>query len=498
MIELAMTFHDRNGKYTEHAGVVLASVFKNTKSPINVHILHDESLNEVNKFRLVELARRYKHDIYFYSVTLPDDLLAAAEAAEKVHTWSLASIYRLMLPKLIMKDKTLYLDCDLLVTMDITDLWKTDLGRHYLAATWDQGILQVADEVAVFGLDPAVYFNSGVILFDLDNIRKKEGWYEDILTFLRTYPKTTLPDQDILNSVFGKQYLPMPERFNTFVDPDENISYEDKILHFAGELKCWDPQSPGFPLYSHYREFTPWGSHTGEDADRTAHSRIEGPPVMIDKFVSPAQARPGETVWFNLEVRNESGADLTGVRLTDSLRGTIEWFDRLAAGASLWLSWPYMIAKDERPGSTISSTTELKADTIQPLQAKAAVTVAAASQAAAAKFEEAEVNFNFPIPIWPHLRHTGITTRPLLLKKKAGKKPKPKLTRKPVAKTKRKPKGKLKQRLVPGARLERKKLAAKKKSVSRQPRRTVVYATPRAHGLPVKFIKHHEPGKASA
>lgn len=34
MIELVLAFQDKDGQYAEHAGVVLASVFHNTSSPL--------------------------------------------------------------------------------------------------------------------------------------------------------------------------------------------------------------------------------------------------------------------------------------------------------------------------------------------------------------------------------------------------------------------------------------------------------------------------------
>ncbi|MFB5675338.1 glycosyltransferase [Paenibacillus terreus] len=256
MVELVLTLNDRSGKYAQHAGVVLASIFSNTQQTVNVHILYDETLTEENKLKLTQLTEGFNHNIYFYFVSVPEDMIQASAQVHKIDHWTVASMYRLLLPNIIPAEKVIYLDCDIWVNLDINELWSTDLGGHYLGAILDQG--QNLDEYFVsMGLNGAVYFNSGVILFHLDNIRNKPGWYEEMLNFLRNYPMTTMPDQDVLNSLYASNYLQLDQRFNTFAH--QGLDPENKIVHFAGEdNKWWDEQSPAAPLYNSFLAMTPW------------------------------------------------------------------------------------------------------------------------------------------------------------------------------------------------------------------------------------------------
>ncbi|OPA77418.1 hypothetical protein BVG16_13235 [Paenibacillus selenitireducens] len=262
MIELALAFNDIDGSYAAHAAVVLSSVFRNTKSQMNIHILHDETLSEENKQKLVKLTTNYKHDIHFYPITFSADFLEASAGVSAIGKWTMASMYRLLLPTLIPASKVIYLDCDVLVNMDIKELWETDLGSYYLAAVQDQGVQGVADMVIACGLNPENYFNSGVILFGLDNIRQKMNWHEDMLNFLRNFPMTAMPDQDVLNSGFGGNYLPLDERYNFTNSSGNDHDLNHKIIHFAGEVKGWDAHSPGYHLYQEYFNLTPWMNHT--------------------------------------------------------------------------------------------------------------------------------------------------------------------------------------------------------------------------------------------
>jgi len=258
MIELALAFNDRDGSYTKHAAAALTSVFRNTDSMINVHILHDETLTETNKLKLMELALSFKHIINFYPVSLPEDMAEALASTISLDIWTGASMYRILLPYLIPSDKIIYLDCDVIVNLDIMELWETDLGSFYLGAVHDQGIMDVAHNITVLGLNPDTYFNSGVILFELNNIRQKMNWYEDIVNFLRRFPSTTMPDQDVLNHVFGGNYLQMDQRFNTFYIEGAEQDFQNKIVHFAGDIKCWNPLSSGFFHYTENLNLTPW------------------------------------------------------------------------------------------------------------------------------------------------------------------------------------------------------------------------------------------------
>lgn len=258
MIELALAFQDQDGNYAEHAGVVLASVFHNTASPVNVHILHDETLTEENKSKLMRLTARYKHIIHFYPVILPENLLQVMANVGSINVWTPACMYRLLLPAIVPVEKIIYLDCDVLVNMDLEDLWRIDLEQTYLGAVWDQGILGVAHLISAQGLVPERYFNSGVVLFALNTIRSNPAWYEETLNFLRNFPDSTMPDQDALNAVFGGNYLQLDQRFNFFNLSTPDHDFSNKIVHFTGSEKFWDPSSPGAGLYQKFLNLTPW------------------------------------------------------------------------------------------------------------------------------------------------------------------------------------------------------------------------------------------------
>ncbi len=256
MVELVLTINDKDGSYTEHAAVVLASIFSKTEQTIRVHIVHDDSLSEESKLKLTQMVDVFHHNILFYHVTIPGDMQEVAAGVHKIDYWTMASMYRLLLPIIIQTERVIYLDCDILVNMDINELWSVDLGDRYLGAVLDQGE-NLLEYFTSMGLSAELYFNSGVILFHLDNIRKKENWYGEMLNFLRNFPRMTMPDQDVLNAVYSCNYLQLDQCFNTFAKNE--LDLEHKIIHFAGDSKWWDADSPHAELYNNFRAMTPWG-----------------------------------------------------------------------------------------------------------------------------------------------------------------------------------------------------------------------------------------------
>ncbi len=155
--------------------------------------------------------------------------------------------------------KALYLDADTLVQEDLYKVYQTGLRDKYAAAVKDGLMYQAPEHIAELNLkNPQFYFNSGVMLLNLDNIRK-DNIIRRAVIYFNTHNEV-FGDQDILNSVFGKKVVPMSYRYNcnsTFFEEksaaflsafwqeevpenSETVYQNAAILHFAGH-KPWTP-----------------------------------------------------------------------------------------------------------------------------------------------------------------------------------------------------------------------------------------------------------------
>jgi lipopolysaccharide biosynthesis glycosyltransferase len=115
-------------------------------------------------------------------------------------TWSTAMYYRLRLPDLLPNEKrVLYLDCDTLVYKDLTNLYNYNIEGNYFT-----GMLEPRD-LSYLGLNVNNYINTGVMLFNLDELRK-ENVSTKIEEFLIKHNYQLLfPVNDSINTVCHKK-----------------------------------------------------------------------------------------------------------------------------------------------------------------------------------------------------------------------------------------------------------------------------------------------------
>ena len=98
---------------------------------------------------------------------------------------------RILLPHLLDVPRLIYLDCDVLVFRDLSELFDLELSPgKLLAAVPDSETLSLADDsptIADAMNLPAegAYFNSGVMLMNLDELRKQH-FFERAVEFLNT------------------------------------------------------------------------------------------------------------------------------------------------------------------------------------------------------------------------------------------------------------------------------------------------------------------------
>lgn len=98
-------------------------------------------------------------------------------------------------------------------------------------------------KIAIILLSAYVYFNSGVLLFDLDKVRK--NWSKDIFFERVTNIRARLeyPDQDILNLMFEKDLWICSDKWNYQIKSWTEIKEEDlkmaAVIHYVGPYKPW-------------------------------------------------------------------------------------------------------------------------------------------------------------------------------------------------------------------------------------------------------------------
>ena len=156
-------------------------------------------------------------------------------------------------------DRILYLDPDLIVNKPLDALYNTEMGLNYFAAASHTGrMLRMLNEIRLDMPDESPYINSGVMLMNLNLLRREQD-RDEVYDYISTHKnKLILPDQDIISGLYGDRIIPLdPYRYNMterlFILHRQNIGFmgvdwvreNSAIIHYCGRNKPWKPNYLG-------------------------------------------------------------------------------------------------------------------------------------------------------------------------------------------------------------------------------------------------------------
>ena len=161
---------------------------------------------------------------------------------------------RVFIPRVFPQyDKVIYLDCDIVVTGDISELYNVELGDNLVGAASEE----VMVEYDVFGtyVEKALgvprdkYFSAGVLLINAKKYREEEI-ESKFINLMNTFTFRVTQDEDYLNVLcYGKtKMIDVGWNKSAFETPsfdDKNL----KLIHYKINWKPWHYDNV------HYEEF---------------------------------------------------------------------------------------------------------------------------------------------------------------------------------------------------------------------------------------------------
>lgn len=206
------------------------------------------------------------------------DAVLFSEFKSKRH-YPLSAYFRVYVADLISEQRALYLDSDLLIHGSLEELFEMDLENYPIAAVEDS----LEENLARLGLKSTEgYFNSGVLLMDLDKIREQNVGFQ-VAEYLKSNPeKIFYADQCGFNAVLKGNWKHLDPKWNFqsgFLNKDikRGLTYSERevadakkepiIIHFTGASKPWktDGKHSFRPLYWKYLKETPLARKYPED-----------------------------------------------------------------------------------------------------------------------------------------------------------------------------------------------------------------------------------------
>ena len=195
-------------------------------------------------------------------------------------------------------ERALYLDCDLVVEQDLSELWKKDFDGTVVMAVQDQLIPHVSSSLGIqrwreLGLSPNTpFFNSGMMVIHLPRYRR-ENIGDRVFDYLVQYREqlNLYGNQEGFNAILATRWTPLDLRWNVIdrsYDPVQREQIEQRegvhipallaqsphIIHYTDHSKPWDSacQHPAKDRFLFYLNGSRYYSRTEWLRWRTSHT----------------------------------------------------------------------------------------------------------------------------------------------------------------------------------------------------------------------------------
>lgn len=260
-----------NRNYLEQMKTLICSIGDNNCGSVDIYLIH----NELNRKEVSEIAGLIKRtcDGALREIKVSENFLEGAKVNEH---FSVEMYYRIFATEFLPKDldRILWLDADIVTIKSLESLYHLDLQGHSIAACGhrenDEDVKLInssACQRLKLGSD-TVYFNSGVLLMDLNKIRKT---FDKSATLDLIYKMENVlenPDQDILNIMYQHDVLVLDKSIYNYqvhydwkaIKEKENIQDCAVIIHYVGPAKPWKPTTYHFTYDFYWKYFLMHGS----------------------------------------------------------------------------------------------------------------------------------------------------------------------------------------------------------------------------------------------
>ena len=256
--------------YLQQLKTTLWSIYLNTNSQQHYRVFVLQQPRLLYDQELAVFCQQLQMD--YYPLVIEDsDFWAQAPVSKR---YPLTIYYRLLAQRYLPADlqRILYLDADILCINDFTKLYNLNFQDNLYAAAIHSGLTDITtvfNKVRLDTYESDGYYNSGVLLMNLPLIREQVKAQDIFQTIKNNGKFFLLPDQDILNALYGKHILTIPDEIYNY-DTRKKIIYETTsggqfnlpwvikntaFLHFCGKDKPWQASYKGNyrELYLHYQ-----------------------------------------------------------------------------------------------------------------------------------------------------------------------------------------------------------------------------------------------------
>lgn len=257
-----------NKRYMPYFAAMVRSFADHNPGEHTVYIVTKE-VTELDVQEYVS-AGKLPSSVTFVPVAFQDDILKGAPTEAR---WPTEIYYRIFAAEYLPEslDRVLYLDSDIIVKGDISDLYESEFGNELFIATTNVNSRFLKWFIRVKNGAPKknVYANTGVLLMNLSLLRKEQDTKEVLAYIARRKRFLTLPDQDVISTLYGDRIGLVESKIYNMSERAINgynrrhrekigekwVEENVKIIHYLSRNKPWKPNYKGIlkPWYDRYK-----------------------------------------------------------------------------------------------------------------------------------------------------------------------------------------------------------------------------------------------------
>lgn len=228
--------------YVPFLTVALASLLDNAskenfyKIYVLTSHLSEENINSIKKHEVENCSIEIVH--------LTKELDKVQDMFHLRDYYSKETYYRIFIPNLFPQyDKVLYLDCDITVLGDVSELYNTQIHGYYVAAAQEE-VMQTFEVFGNYveqadGINRKEYFNAGILLINCRRWRNKLI-AERFVDLLNRYTFRVVQDEDYLNVLCKGNVKKISLGWNKTSYKNDDFDDKDlKIIHWKINWRPW-------------------------------------------------------------------------------------------------------------------------------------------------------------------------------------------------------------------------------------------------------------------
>lgn len=302
--------------YAPFLAVALNSILKNLSAQyfLKVYVLNT-GLSKSNEERIIKLAEEYSSDVDVEYIDVTKRLDGLQEKMHLRDYYTKAIYYRIFIPSLFPNfDKIIYVDCDIVLLTDISELYNEELGNNIIGAVHEEAMTsydcfgRYSEEF--LDVPRLNYFNSGLLVINTKEYQK-QNVEKKFIDLMLKHKFEVAPDQDYLNVVCKDKVKYLDIGWNKTPIPEKEFSDSDlKLIHYKLNFKPWLYKGVRYEEYFwKYAKDTPFyedllamrNGYTDKEKERDSLAFTDLQKMAINYINS-------ENNYKNLKLKEESNA----------------------------------------------------------------------------------------------------------------------------------------------------------------------------------------------